>query len=110
MDGDEEGLFYLRRGDLEEAETDDATWPPRPPEGSVDSQFTWVDSRAGWVSAHRACRSRDGYESHYEIPLSELRTEKDALVWTLRLMSESWLDRTTWRRQIGAMVGEEEGP
>lgn len=106
------GMLYLRRGDIEEAEMDKATWPPTPPDGisESESEFTWVDSRAGWVTAHVACRPDDSYESHYEIPLSEFRNERDALIWTLRLMAEPWLERTTWRRQVGALVGVEEGP
>lgn len=104
------GMLYLRGEDLEEAEMDQATWPPPPPADIADSELAWVDSRAGWVTAHAACRPRDAYESHYEIPLGEFRHERDALIWTLRLMSEPWLERTTWRRQVGALVDEDEGP
>ncbi len=88
---------------------DDATWPPRRPDDHRGGEFLWVDSRAGWVAAHTSCRASDAYESRYEIPLGEFRSERDALVWTLRLMGEPWLHRTTWRAQVGRLVGEEEG-
>lgn len=54
-----------------------------------------------WHIHHDAC-TPDGSGDGYDVDVSNVRTWRELLLWTSRLMAKNWLALTDWPQVIGA--------